>query len=476
MNVTRPAARGLSAALLAAAVAAACSEPITSTPQRTRNMTAPAMSRVGIATTDEHEFVLKGEQIPANFTARVAARGGEIVSAQFDIGVVVTRGLSDVEAASLAGTDSVARDYIGRWVPTPDEMRASTAVLPTAIDATSAQPPFAAAFLPLQWNMREIHAPEAWARRSGNLKVKVAILDSGLDPDHLDQNGIIDVASSVAFVPSVTGPPAWADDNLHGTFVGGIVTSNNFGTAGVAPDVTLIAVKVLGANGVGPIGAVIDGIVYATKARAQVINMSLGLYLKKDTPAAGILLSAMTRAVNYAKRHGVLVVSAAGNENKDLEHDKGYVELPCEAGVQICVSATAPGDTRTTYSNYGRNAIDVAAPGGDGPPSVTNWILGPCSSHVADPAFAGCKNRVTYILAAGTSASAPHVSGLGAYLDAQFGGHLDASLLIPIIERTADDIGPRGPDPYFGNGRINVAKALAVGSFEWDKNRGNIRQ
>jgi subtilisin family serine protease len=371
-----------------------------------------------------------------------------------NIGVVVTTGLSDADAAAIAGKNAVTRDYVGQWVS--DSVSLSSATVSTPIDVTSAKPPQTAAFLSLQWNMFQIHAPEAWTNHTGIPSVRVAILDTGIDPDHLDMQGLIDVAASRAFVPSTMGPPAWADDYFHGTFVSSIVTSNNFGVAGVAPNVTLIAVKVLGATGSGPVGAIIAGIYYATDVGAQVINMSLGLGLPKNAPGASTLLSAFNRAINYAHAHGVLVVSAAGNEAIDLQHDRNFVELPCEAGVQVCVSATGNGDTHASYSNFGVSAINVAAPGGDGPPSTATWILGPCSSRSSVPQFAGCKNRVSYIIATGTSASAPHVSGLGALLDSQFGGTLNGSQLLTLIQQNADDIGKPGTDQFFGKGRINV--------------------
>jgi subtilisin family serine protease len=458
MTMNGYALRRLSSVICVLTLAGACRDATTGT--AAERSFAPATARDVSVSTGRHVFVLNGD-IPADFSSQVAARGGTVVSAMSNIGVVVTEGLSDADAGALAGKNAVVPDYVGQWVPAPDQLQVSTYSLSAPVDMTSAKPPLTAAFLPLQWNMMQIHAPEAWATgRSGIPSVRVAMLDTGLDPDHLDQKGVIDVASSFAFVPSTMGPPAWADDNAHGTFTGSIVTSNNFGVAGVAPNVTLIAVKVLGANGSGPIGAVIAGIYYATNVGAQVINMSLGLALPKNVPGASTLLVAMTRAVNYAKRHGVLVVSAAGNEFTDLQHDRNFVELPCEAGVQLCVSATGNGDTHASYSNYGTNAINVAAPGGDGPPSAATWILGPCSSRSANPAFAACKNRISYIIAAGTSASAPHVSGLGAYLDSQYGGLLDASQLITLIQQNADDIGKPGADPFFGKGRINVLNTL----------------
>ena len=451
----------VSAALSVAILLVGCGDTVTST---TIRQFKPVMSRVAVPTTSEHVFLLNGG-VPADFASKVAAAGGTILSSMDQIGVVVTNGLSDTDAASIAGKNDVARDFEGSWVPTPEETQATTALLSTPVDVASARPPLTAQFLPLQWNMFQIHAVDAWvAGKTGIPSVKVAILDTGLDPDHIDQRGLIDVSNSTAFVPSTTGPPAWADDNLHGTFVGAQVTSNNFGVAGVAPNVTLMAVKVLGVNGTGSVGAIIRGIVYATDHGANVINMSLGLDVPKHASDASILTSAFNRAVNYAKSHGVLVVSASGNEALDLQHAHEFTSLPCEAGVQLCVSATANGDLFASYSNYGTNAIDVAAPGGDGAASSARWILGPCSSHTANPAFAACKNRISYIIATGTSASAPHVSGLGALLDSQFGGLLSPSQMITTIQKNADDLGEPGADPFFGKGRINVMNTVGGAS------------
>jgi len=128
------------------------------------------------------------------------------------------------------------------------------------------------------------------------------------------------------------------------------------------------------------------------------------------------------------------------------------------------VSATGSDDTHASYSNFGTSAINVAAPGGDGPApgSLATWIVGLCSTHTVDPRLAGCRlpNRNGHILATGTSASAPHVSGLAALLDSQFGGQLTASKMITLIEQGADDLGKPGADQFFGKGRINVFNTL----------------
>jgi subtilisin family serine protease len=285
--------------------------------------------------------------------------------------------------------------------------------------------------------------------------VRVAILDTGLDPDHIDQNGtVIDQVHSTWFTPSLSPDPGprWMDDHFHGTHVGGLVTTNNIGTAGVAPNVTLVAVKVLNASGNGSFADVISGIYYSANLPVQVINMSLGAYFQKGGRESAQLIRMMTRAINYAHARGVLVVSSAGNDTTDLQHDRNYIAIPCEIGVGMCVSATGITDRQASYSNFGTNAINVAAPGGD----VDGAVISLCSSHSIMPGLAACRARNFYLQVLGTSAAAPHVSGLGAYLQSQFVNPLNASQLMTSIEQHSDDLGAPGADPYYGKGRINV--------------------
>jgi lantibiotic leader peptide-processing serine protease len=445
---------------LVAITASACADSIS--PSASPSAIAPpALSRVGTVSSDRHVMEFNNG-IPSDLAARVAAKGGTLVRVDAGIGMAVTSGLTDAAADAIAGKANNSRDLNARWIPTLAEMQGSVAADASATLAPStnvtAKSPLTAAFYVagLQWDMQQIRADAAWAQgRTGIPTVRVAILDTGLDPDHIDQNGtVIDRASSTFFTPSVSpdGGPRWIDDNFHGTHVGGTVTTNNIGTAGTVPNVTLVAVKVLNAAGSGSFADIISGIYYATDAHVQVINMSLGAFFQKNGREAAQLVRLLNKAINYAHAHDVLVVSSAGNDNIDLQHDQNYISVPCEAGVQICVSSTGITDTKASYSNYGTDAITVAAPGGD----FDAFVLGPCSSHSVDPALAACKSRSRYLYVIGTSQAAPHVSGLGAYLDSQFGGMLTASQMITSIEQHADDLGKPGADPFYGHGRINV--------------------
>ena len=461
MSRTTHAAR-TGALALAALIASACSDAVS--PPET-SVAPPALSRVGSPSSSRHVMDFDSG-IPADLAARVAAKGGKLVRVDEGIGMAVTSGLSDADADAIAGSANTSRDLEARWVPTLEEMKGSVvtatpmALIPS--ENATAKSPLSAFFYVTgqQWDMQQIHADAAWAQgRTGSPSIRVAILDSGLDPDHIDQNGtVIDQATSTFFTPSLSPEPGprWMDDQFHGTHVGGTVTTNNIGTAGTVPNVTLVAVKVLNAAGNGSFADIISGIYYATNVHVQVINMSLGAYFQKGGRDAAHLIRDLTKAINYAHAHGVLVVSSAGNDNIDLQHDKNFISVPCEVGVQMCVSSTGVTDTKASYSNYGTNAINVAAPGGD----FDRFVLGPCSSHSIDPALAACKTRNRYLNVIGTSQAAPHVSGLGAYLDSQFGGTLNASQMITSIQQHADDLGKPGADAFYGKGRINVVATV----------------
>ena len=142
----------------------------------------------------------------------------------------------------------------------------------------------------LQWGMKQIQAPEAHAIQAGWRAVDVGILDTGIDGFHLDfdDDGIpggstnVDCArgrNSIMFMPGGPGvgtPEPCVDNAFHGTHVAGIVAAqaNGVGVVGVAPNVTLVPVKVCDTSGFCYAHAVVDGITYAGDQKLDVINMS----------------------------------------------------------------------------------------------------------------------------------------------------------------------------------------------------------
>jgi subtilisin family serine protease len=394
----------------------------------------------------------------------IRALGGTIDRLHASVRLAKVSGLSDAQAAELGqmgGVTAVTRDVVFRWLPEAEAIVRGTVATPSDGPTPQAHNPTGAAFFPLQWDMQIIDADDAWlAGFSSHAGVRVAVIDTGIDPFHVDLAGLVDAGSSIALTPSLNpAGPEWGDDHFHGTHVAGSIVTNGVGTSGVAPHTTLIAVKVLNVLAEATFADLIAGILHAADVQADVINMSLGEGFPMNTPGAGRLVGALNQAVNYASRHGALIVSAAGNNGVDLTHLGNVTAVPCESGVSLCVSATGPTDLLAAYSNFGR-PVHLAAPGGDlivtGVPA-TSTVLSPCSSLSL---LIPCGGGASWLFLEGTSMATAHVSGAAALLDAQFDGGLLGSQLGTRLMRTADGLGKPGADPLYGHGRVNVLRAV----------------
>jgi subtilisin family serine protease len=268
--------------------------------------------------------------------------------------------------------------------------------------------------------------------------------------------------------------------------------------AGVTSEVRLMAVKVLGATGSSSGGSVFNGIMFAVDNGADVINMSLGGSFLR---AGGGGVGAINRVINYAHRKGVTVVVSAGNSAIDIQHNGSQYLAYCDAPNVICVSATGPVESGKTgaindptkwtgpfsnvdepaiYTNYGKNAINVAAPGGNyaldakGNLVSAGWVWQACSKFGLDSeekedgtvVLTGPNLCATYPQLhlpngfVGTSQAAPHVAGLAALLVERYGR--SPSQIRAAIHKSADDVGEKTTDAYYGKGRINVARALGL--------------
>src|SRR5438128_2562880 len=431
-----------------------------------------------------HLVVFTADRVPADFGARVAQLGGTVETALDSIGVAAVIGLSEGAAAELAGAPDVRAvepdlATLGNEDVAADGAAAEEAVSEPLAPADATASPTTARLYARQWNLRAVFEPEAWAAgHLGSRDVKVAIVDTGIDYLLPDLAGLVDLAHSTSFVPEDVIPTRYAgrlpfsDLFVHGTAVASVVASNATVLAGVNRYVTLLAVKVVDSTFRTSAGRLLAGIVYAADQGVDVINLSNGVQRdKSENPGT---VAAFERAVNYAFRKGALLVSVPFNDAADLDHNGDLVRLPCEAANAICVAATGPTgasgvngpwvnvDAPAPYAAYGRSAISVAAPGGAGEVGQFRRIWVRCTTTpTATTAAPACLARQAVAQPVGNSFAAAHVSGLAALLVAQL-RHANPALIRARILQSADDLGDPGTDPYYGKGRINVARALGI--------------
>lgn len=269
------------------------------------------------------------------------------------------------------------------------------------------------------WGITRTEAPNAWSSTEGN-GVRVAILDTGIDPNHSD----LRVRGGVN---TINGGD-WVDRNGHGTHVAGTVAAlqNSVGVVGMAPRADLYAVKVMSDNGSGTLSSLIAGIDWSVRNGMQVINMSLST--NSDSPS---LRSAVDRA--YAA--GVLLVAAAGN-NGNADGSGDLVRFPARYDSVIAVAATDSQNRRASFSATG-TALELAAPG----VSISSTTPG---------------NR--YSTFSGTSMAAPHVAGTAALIWAA-NPSLTNNDIRRMLRDGASNLGRRD---HFGFGLVNVTRSLQL--------------
>lgn len=278
-----------------------------------------------------------------------------------------------------------------------------------------------------QAGVQRIGAPSAWVAGKTGAGVKVAVIDTGIDPCHPDLSDAFKGGTN--FIRR--NRPPW-DDNGHGTHVSGIIAArrNGFGVAGVAPDAWVYAVKVLNQDGAGSLSVVIKGVEWAARNGMKVANLSLGAF---DTAlGANPLCNAITNAVNA----DVTVVAAAGNSAFEALY---FTPANClhsltvsaftdtdggagGAGTPATFQGFTEGDDTfaETFSNYSNYCYDLD----------TDGLCTSADAYVVDlmapgveilstlPTYAvtltGIGAALNYDTLTGTSVAAPHVAGAAA--------------------------------------------------------------
>ena len=326
----------------------------------------------------------------------------------------------------------------------------------------------------LQWNFWGpfgVGAPEAWENlikdhRPGGKGTIVAVLDTGVayanwgrfrrSPDF----GQFQFVKGYDFI-NRGGPPV--DRNGHGTFVASTIaedTDNGYGLTGLAYGAKIMPVRVLDTQGEGEASTIAEGIDFAVKHHAQVINLSLEFapgVSAKDIPE---LISALL----YAHREGVLVVAAAGNEARRA------IAYPARAPYVVSVGATTEHGCLAAYSNDGPG-LTIVAPGG-GPDAN---LPGDPNCHPDEPSgrdifqvtlTGGSPRKFGIPLGyEGTSMATPHVAATAALVIASgvLGPHPTPALLVARLTATARKLGGGGDESLYGAGLVDAAAATAPG-------------
>lgn len=270
-----------------------------------------------------------------------------------------------------------------------------------------------------------IQAPQLWAQGYKGQGVKIAVIDTGCDRNHIDLKERI--IGGRNFTEEDNGDiNNFNDYNGHGTHVSGIIAAslNGTGVVGVAPEASLLILKALNRKGSGNFSAIIKAIEYAIEQKVNIISMSLGG--KNGSPE---LENVVKKAVN----ENILVVCAASNEGDGRPETSEYA-YPAYYNEVISVGAIDSSKASARFSNS-NNQVDVVAPG------VLINSTAPNNG---------------YRSISGTSMAAPHVSGALALLinwsNKVFGRPLTEYELYGQLIRRAISLGL--PKSSEGNGMV----------------------
>ena len=298
-----------------------------------------------------------------------------------------------------------------------------------------------------QWHLPMVQSQEAWDVSRGE-NVIVAVVDSGVSKgDDLACRTFVAPYNAITDAPNAV---AAEDQNGHGTHVAGTIgqcTDNGIGVAGMAPDVKLMPVRVLDANGNGTMAGAAAGINWAVDHGARIINLSLGMrcYDRVWPDCSG---SVVNDAIDRATAQDVLIVAAAGNSSDNTLY------FPANHPDVLAVAAVDYNQKHAWYSNKS-DALDISAPGGDTSQDVNQdgFPDGIYQQTFVSPGV------WDYYYKQGTSMAAPHVSGAAALLWSYFPSASRKNIMAALLA-SAKDLGDPGFDVIYGHGLLQAATAL----------------
>ncbi len=308
------------------------------------------------------------------------------------------------------------------------------------------------------WYFDQISIYGAWKLTNGSRDITIAVIDSGIDFSHPelqnvawinedeiennsiddDNNGYVDDINGWDFVSNDSIPGPEDDDPIHwhATFIAGIIAApiNGEGIAGVAPNVTIMDIRVLKSDNYQ--GTTLEGlgdaIRYAVDNGADVINLSLQYYSESEDYYDDIV---------YAIENNVAVVSITGNSWVSYGGGKEIMSYPGAYNEVIAVGATNYDREKADYSNYGE-WTELVAPVGDEGTGIK-----------------GTYPPEGYVFGWGTSFAAPQIAGIIALMKS-LNNTISVNEIRKILRETATDLGDEGKDKYFGYGLVNATAAL----------------
>ena len=309
----------------------------------------------------------------------------------------------------------------------------------------------------LAWHLDEVTEDRKSLEYATGKGIRIALIDSGVDTTHPVLSGRLDLERGKSYVDD---DDSLTDYHCHGTETAGLI-------AQIAPDATIVPYKVMNATD-GESRWTLAAIVDAVNDGNDVINLSLGTYKCVDDCDERILIAAYKRAIRYAQNNDVAVFASSGNKGIDLDENyesNRVLHLPGEIkGVNTIASVW--NGSEASYSNYG-SCVEFCAPGGDlvytdGLIDLTAFIYVTYPTYL-DNGLTAIGIPQGYNISYGTSLSSAVAAAC--FADIYSYGkekhpyfHIEDAL--DLMTAGSKDLGDEGKDVHYGNGEINILKAI----------------